>query len=137
VGLLLVGIGVGLGNWTWYSAHHQSQYSLKAAIVGPMALVLGLGMLVHGAGIPTTGATLLTRIYGFAGTVAALGLLHYLGYFNQPGHGSTERLLESGPLLLLLFIWFLPSRFFGPRAARPSAPPSTSADARPDPIVPR
>jgi hypothetical protein len=88
-------------------------------------------MLVHGAGIPTTGATLLTRIYGFAGTVAALGLLHYLGYFKQRGHGSTERLLESGPLLLLLLIWFLPSRVFGPHATRTSAPPPTSGEQRP------
>jgi len=64
-------IGFGLTAWTWHGAMTREQYGFKAAMFGPVAAVLGIGMLSHGAEIPLDGITRVTRIWGVADRLQA------------------------------------------------------------------
>ena len=134
-GALFVTIGGGLTWWSWSSALGEGHYSLKAAIIGPTVLVLGVGLLIHGRGIPTAGATMLTRVYGFAGSTAAIVFLFFLGYFARPHRSVALALLESALPFAMLLVWFLPSRAFGaadpPKVEPPPAPGPTNEPIEP------
>src|SRR5262245_13918872 len=91
--LFLLG-GGGLVAWAWRSALVSDQYSLKAALLGPTLLVLGIGLLIHGKGIPSSGATRLTRIYGVAGGLASIVNLYLLGFFERPVKHRSVWLME-------------------------------------------
>ena len=136
IGLLCTCMGAGLSWWAWTSAMSKGQYSLKAALVGPTCLGLGLGLLIHGKGIPTSGATVLTRVYGFAGGLGAIALLCSLGYFEQVRKSHALSIIELGLPFVMLVIWFLPSRMYGPPAA---ATPPTEGRGLPrnEPIKPK
>jgi len=129
--------GAALTWWSWHSALGEGHYSMKVAILGPTVLVLGLGLLIHGRGIPTSGATRLTRIYGFAGGVAAIVSLHLLGYFARPPrHRWTDLLYTALPFAMLL-VWFLPSRVFGAPEAAAAPPVAPLTGPTNEPIEPK
>jgi hypothetical protein len=135
-GLCLL-VGVALTAWTWRSALTDGHYALKAALFGPTLAVLGIGLLIHGKGIPTSGATRLTRIYGVAGGMATILNLYLLGFFDRPARHQSVWLLESAMPFLLLFVWALPNRFFG---GTPTAPVERTPHERsgaPRPIEPK
>lgn len=82
-----------------------------AAVLGPVGLLLGVGMAVHGLAMPTTHISRPARIWGLAGSVAAILNLWSLGYFAQGvGAGRTIRMLMP---VALVVAWFLPRRFYG------------------------
>ena len=118
-GVLCTVVGAGLTWWAWSSALGDGHYSLKAALVGPTLFVLGVGLLIHGRGIPTAGASVLTRLYGSAGGVATIVSLYLLGYFNRPHRDKSVAILEAALPFAMLFVWFLPSRVFGAEAPQP------------------
>jgi hypothetical protein len=64
-------------------------------------------------GIPTSGATRLTRIYGVAGGIATILNLHLLGFFERPFKHRSVWLIGSALPFLILLVWAHPSRFFG------------------------
>src|SRR5574341_287897 len=122
-GVLCFVVGAGLTVWAWRSALDGGQYGLKVAIIGPTVLVLGMGLLIHGKGIPTSGATRLTRIYGLAGGIATILNLYLLEFFERPVRHRSVWLMESALPFLLLLVWTLPNRFFG-GAPTPQVSPS-------------
>ncbi len=137
-GALALLAGGGLVVWSWRSALGDGHYGFKTALLGPTILVLGIGLLIHGEGIPTSGATRLTRIYGVAGGLAAIVNLYLLGFFSRPVKHRSVWMLETALPFLLLGVWALPSRFFGgetPPAANGDAEPR--APSPPPPIEPR
>jgi hypothetical protein len=123
-GLVCLVIGAGFTAWAWFEALHEGGYGVKRAAFGPQVMVVGIGLLIHGRGIPTAGVTSLTRAYGFAGGVAGLVNLYSLGYFEPPGKAHLFTLLT-------LLVWFLPGRMFGafkqPRAPTRSPPPGSGS----------
>lgn len=132
-GALALLAGGGLVVWSWRSALGDGQYGFKTALLGPTLLVLGIGLLIHGDGIPTSGATRLTRLYGVTGGLAAILNLYLLGFFSRPLKHRSVWVVETALPFLLLGVWALPSRFFGgetPPAATERAP------SRPPPIEP-
>jgi hypothetical protein len=135
-GVLCVVGGGTLTVLAWRSALGDGQYGLKAAIIGPTLLVLGVGMLIHGKGIPTSGATRLTRIYGVVGGVATIVNLYLLGFFQRPVKHRSVWLMESALPFLLPFVWALPSRFFGAQPS-PVLQPRPEPSGPPRPIEPR
>jgi len=132
-GFLQVPYSHNLGGW----ANVMIPITVVARGRGPTVLVLGLGLLIHGRGIPTSGATRLTRIYGFAGGVAAIVSLHLLGYFARPPrHRWTDLLYTALPFAMLL-VWFLPSRVFGAPEAAAAPPTAPVAGPTNEPIDPK
>jgi hypothetical protein len=136
-GVLCVVVGTGLTVWAWRSAMGAGQYGLKAAIIAPTVLVLGVGLLIHGKGIPTSGATRLTRIYGLVGGVATIINLYLLGFFQRPVKHRSVWLMESVLPFLLLLVWALPSRFFGGPSSPVVKHAQPAASSPPKPIEPR
>jgi len=136
-GLLCLTGGGALTWWTWHSALGDGHYSMKAAILGPTVLVMGLGMLIHGRGIPTSGVTMLSRLYGFAGGAAAIVCLYLLGYFARPARHRSVDLLYSALPFAMLLVWLLPSRVFGPRETPAAAPAPPVAGPTNEPIAPK
>jgi len=100
-------------------------------------LVLGVGLLIHGKGIPTSGVTRLTRIYGVAGGIATIVNLYLIGFFQRPVKHRSVWLMESALPFLLLLVWALPSRAFGgpPSPVVTHTPPEPSGP--PKPLEPR
>jgi hypothetical protein len=136
-GVLCAVIGTVLTIWAWRSALGDGQYDLKAAIVGPTVLALGVGLLIHGKGIPTSGATRLTRIYGVAGGLATIANLYLLGFFRRPVKHRSVWLMESALPFLLLLVWALPTRFFGGAPGSVAKHMPTEPRHTPKPIEPR
>ena len=86
-----------------------------AAFIGPLGLVLAVGMAVHGVAMPTTRISRPARMWGVVGSLAGSVNLWSLGYFSQGGGaGRTVRMLMP---LALVVAWFLPDRFYGEDAA--------------------
>jgi hypothetical protein len=138
-GVLCLLAGTGLTVWAWRSALTDGSYALKAAMVGPTILVLGIGFLVHGEGIPTSGITRLSRIYGVAGGLATIANLYLLGFFQRPVKHRSVWMMETALPFLLLGVWALPARVFGgDPTRRPIARPDPpDLPAPPPPIEPR
>lgn len=99
--------------WSWRAGGALA--SIQAAVVGPLSIALGLGLLVHGERIPRYGMNWLTRAYGLAGALAGGVYLWLIGRYAGGGSGSGRWLL----VMLVTVIWLVPM----PAAdqARPSA----------------
>jgi hypothetical protein len=138
-GLVLMASGAGLTALAWFDALHEGRYSVKAALLGPLAIVLGIGTLVHsslgqgvtrrlaghGGGTQSADEIWLTRAYGFGGQVAATLNLYFLGYFADAGKA---KLLF---MFLTFLVWFLPAKMFAMLAGE--KPPSKGASKAPMP----
>ena len=122
--LALIG-GVIITGLTWYWAISDGKYDVKVAVLGPLAFVLGIGLLVHGAEIPVDGITRRARQYGFFGSLAGLLNLFLLGYFHKPHSSRVSLLLHLAVPVVVIAVWFLPDRFFG----GPGSVPPKPADA--------
>jgi len=123
-------VGLGLTAWTWQSAVVREQYGMKAAILGPVAVVLGLGMLLNGADMPLDGITQLTRRWGLAGSVAGIVNLYLLGFFDRAHRSAAARYVDLAVPVVMILVWFLPDRFYGGPGYVVPADPS-------EPIEPR
>jgi len=134
-GVLCFVLGTGLAIWAWRDALTDGHYGLKAAVIGPTVAVIGLGLLIHGKGIPTSGATRLTRIYGVAGGLATIVNLYAVGFFQRPVKHRSVWLLESALPFVLPLVWALPGRFFGGTPGPVAEQPEASGP--PKPIEPR
>ena len=87
--------------------------SQLGAVAGPVGVVLGLGMAIHGRAMPPTHITFPARVWGLLGSVAAFANLWSLGYFERGGRAGIARwLLPAG----LVGAWLLPRRFYGEEA---------------------
>jgi hypothetical protein len=101
-----------------------------AAFGGPLALILGIGMAVHGRTMPTNHISVPARVWGVLGSGGAIVNLWTLGYFNQGvGLGRTARLLMP---VALVAAWFLPARFYGENALREPASSGTTPEGEVD-----
>src|SRR5688572_26599368 len=80
-----------------------------AAMLGPVGVVLGIGMAIHGGAMPPTRITPVTRVWGTVGSIAACAHVWFRGYFEQGGAGGVVRLLMP---VALIAAWWLPSRFY-------------------------
>lgn len=87
--------------------------SQLAAAAGPVGVVLGVGVAIHGRGMPPSGITTVTRAWGLVGSAAALVNLWTLGYFAMGGAaGRVARWLLP---VALVGGWLLPARAYGSR----------------------
>jgi len=85
-----------------------------AAMIGPVAFVLGVGMAVHGAAMPPAGVTRVTRIWGLIGSAFAALNLWTLGFFG--GEGFARTVARVAVPVALVVVWLLPARFYGERS---------------------
>jgi hypothetical protein len=100
-GGILLGVGVMMSAFAWYEALREGQFGEKGALFGPLAIVVGIGLLVHGPAMGRMRVNYLSRIYAVCGTLAGLGNLYLLT-------GEVDRIL-----LLLPLLWLLPAWVFG------------------------
>jgi hypothetical protein len=100
-GAILLGVGAMMLAFTWYEALREGLFPEKSAIFGPVAIVVGIGLLVHGPAMGRTHVNHLSRIYAICGTLAGLGDVYLLA-------GHVDRILFLLPLL-----WLLPAWVFG------------------------
>jgi hypothetical protein len=107
--LLACGTGLTFLSHRWgVGGNHMSQL---AACFGPMAVVLGVGMVIHGVAMPLNRISLAARFWGIVGSLAGAANLWDLGYFQQGGPaGRAVRLLMP---VALVGAWLLPARFYG------------------------
>lgn len=130
MGLLVLLGGIAVVGLTWRWAAGDGHYDVKAGIIGPLMVVLGTGLILHGAQIPLDGIRPLTRIYGVAGSLAGLLNLFLLGFFERPHRSEAARLLDLAVPILMVVVWFLPDRFYGGTGHVPDRSPSASIDPR-------
>jgi hypothetical protein len=100
-GAIVLVVGALMLAFTWYEALRESLFSEKAAILGPVAMVAGIGLLIHGPAMGRMRVNYLSRIYGVCGTLAGLGNVYLLA-------GEVDRML-----LILPLLWLLPASVFG------------------------
>ena len=99
--------------------------SQLGAVAGPVGVVLGLGMAIHGRAMPPTHITVPARAWGLLGSVAAIANLWSLGYFERGGRAGVVRWLLP---VSLVVAWLLPRRFYGEEAPSiPGTPPGSSS----------
>jgi hypothetical protein len=110
---ILFGCGIGLVTLTRLWGIRSNPMFLLAAGFGPIALVLGVGMAIHGRAMPVDRVTMLARIWGIAGSIVSVVNLQLMGYFATP---NAERTFARFVIpLALLVAWLLPARFYGDR----------------------
>ena len=126
-GLMFAG-GAALTYGAWSDAR-AGEYAMTAAVLGPMMLTLGVGLLVHGTGIAIAGINLRTRLYGLAGTTLTVGLLFAYGFFGRPVEHRALWLAESAVPFALGVYWLLPARRLGGKPHDPLAGVIAEADA--------
>ena len=127
-GLLALIAGIVAIGLTWRWAVNDGTYDVKVAVIGPLALLVGVGFLVHGAEIPLDGIRPLTRVYGLAGSLAGILNLYLLGYFARPLRSERARLLDLVLPIVMIAVWFLPDRFYGGTGHVPERPADASID---------
>ena len=130
VGLLALIAGIAVIALTWRWALQDHHYSAKLAVIGPLALVLGVGFLVHGAEIPADGIRRLTRIYGLLGSLAGILNLYLLGYFERPHRSAAAGYIDLLLPIAMIGAWFLPDRAYGGPGHVPDRPESASIEPR-------
>jgi len=130
LGVVALLCGLAATGLTWHWALQDGSYDFKAALVGPVALVVGIGMLIQGAEIPLDGITPRTRMWGLAGSVAAIVNLYLLGYFDGVDEAEALGLLKLAIPVVITIVWFLPDRFFGGRGYVPARPPDSPIQPR-------
>jgi len=87
---------------------------VQAAVAGPLSTLLGLGQLLHGAGIPRPGMSRLTRAYGIAGGLAGAAYLAVITRYAEAPTGRARWLLP----LLATVVWLVPM----PATSEPGPP---------------
>lgn len=102
--LVLLAAGVVLMGLAWRWRAGGGLAVVQAAVAGPLSAALGVGMLLHGEGIPRDGMSRLTRAYGVAGGLAGGVYLFLVGRFSHPPAGRLRWLL---PVLATL-VWLIP-----------------------------
>lgn len=130
VGLLVLLGGIAVTGLTWRWAAGNGHYDVKAAVVGPLMLALGIGFLVHGAAIPLDGIRPLTRLYGVVGSLAGIFNLYLLGFFERAHRSGSARILDLAVPVVLVAVWFLPDRFYGGSGNVPERPADASIEPR-------
>ena len=130
VGLLVLLGGIAVTVLTWRWSFEDGRYDVKAAVIGPLMVILGVGFLVHGAEIPLDGIRPLTRAYGVVGSLAGILDLYLLGFFERAHRSETARLLDLAVPVVLIAAWFLPARFYGGPGHVPDRPESASIEPR-------
>jgi len=98
--------------------------SQMAAFLGPLGLVLGLGMAIHGTAMPVSRITTLARVWGLGASAAVFLNLWLLGYFSKGG--SAVRATKWLVPVALVVAWLLPARFYGDDSPPPAIPTTTS-----------
>jgi hypothetical protein len=127
-GALLFAGGAALTYGAWSEAR-KGGYAMTPAVIGPMMLALGIGLLVHGTGIAIAGINLRTRLYGLAGTAITVGLLFAYGFFDRPMENRWLWLAESAVPFALGVYWLLPARRLGGRPHDPLGSILAAAEA--------
>ena len=108
--LLLLGCGAALIAMSQSWGIGADMMSQLAGLMGPVALVLGVGMAIHGTAMPLDRITTLSRGWGIAGSLAAVLNLWMAGYFSRGGLSKSVR--WAMPIALVV-AWLLPDRFYG------------------------
>lgn len=103
-GALLLVAGIVLISLAWHWRAGGGLAVVQAAVAGPLSTALGLGVLIHGAGIPRYGMSRLTRAYGLAGGLAGTAYLFAIGRYAEGPTGQARWLLA----LLAIVIWLVP-----------------------------
>jgi len=85
--------------------------SQLAGLLGPVGLALGLGMAIHGRAMPVDRISTLARVWGIAGSLAAVLNLWLSGYFMRGG--AAGKAVRWALPLVLVVAWLLPGRFYG------------------------
>ena len=86
------------------------------AVMGPVGVALGVGMMIHGKAMPPTHVSLAARCWGTCGSLEACWHLLYRGYFE---HRAATGVARSLMPLVLVLVWWLPGRFYGPEPGKP------------------
>lgn len=122
--LLLCGIGLTTLTRMWgIKPNFMSQ---MGAFVGPVAIMLGIGMAIHGRAMPPDRITLFARAWGLLGSAVTLANAWSMGYFD--GSTAGRRLGQWLLPTILVVVWFLPARFFD---GVDTPPPDPAGDAQP------
>jgi hypothetical protein len=128
-GLLCLAIGGVLTwlSWRW-GIKTGASHAFKAAAIGPMAFVLGVGLLWSGAAMPVDGITPRTRRVGILGSLAGLSNLYLLGFFGDSRTGM--RVVQVIAAAAVIGAWLLPARYYGGEGRVPDRPPDAPIDPR-------
>ena len=115
-------LSVAMTVWAWHAPVHNGHFGLKGPILGPFGVAVGTSLVIHGKGGSQLAQWQRLRVYGVAGTAAAIVNLYLMGYFAMP---ATQRIRW---MVFLMFLpWALPARLF----VRPSR--ATTEDSPKEP----
>ena len=107
---ILLACGAGLLTLSRVWGVEHSRASQMATCVGPIAIVLGVGMAIHGSAMPINRITLRTRIWGIVGSAVSVLNLWTVGYFD-PTTAGRQAARFAIPIAMLI-AWLLPARFY-------------------------
>jgi hypothetical protein len=115
-GCILLAIGTFLVAVTEYSARREGTYGVAATFLGPFALAVGLGLLVHAPKLPILRAERRESLYLLAGALGGAGNLYRFGALDP---GSRVRLPilvgVSAMVLYSIYQWVRASYWEGRR----------------------
>jgi hypothetical protein len=129
---MLLLCGTGLTILTHVFGVNSGMMSQMAAGVGPVAIVLGIGMAVHGQSMPPNRISVPARAWGMLGSAVSIAHLWWIGYFAVPTPG--RKFAQLIIPIALIVAWLLPARAYGDEAPEsqpaadpmaPHAPPAT------------
>ena len=129
--LLVCGTGLTTISHVWGIG--TSRASQMAACVGPVAIVLGIGMAMNGSAMPINRITLKTRIWGIVGSAVSVLHLWMAGYFDSTLGG--RQVGRFAIPIALLVAWLLPARAYGDDAPSSPTPKTDMVSGRPQPRV--
>jgi hypothetical protein len=108
VGLLGLVVSASLVAYVWHSALTRGRYSMMAAIMGPMTLVIALAAIVHGDALSLARVTPRLRIYGIVGSLCSTLNLYHLGFFTH--ENTIASAFAIGLPVVMIGLWLLPAR---------------------------
>jgi HAMP domain-containing protein len=100
--LLLAGLALMWLAWRWRAGGGLAV--VQAAVAGPLSVLLGLGLLIHGERMPRYGMSRLTRRYGIAGGLAGAACLWVITGYAEAPTGRARWLLP----VLATVVWLVP-----------------------------
>ena len=115
--LLLCGGALVYLSRTW-NVFQRGPMGMFATAMGPVAVILGIGMAIHGGAMPPTHITTVTRAWGILGSLASCAYLWSLGFFSAGAHSAGGAVRAVVPLAMV-GVWFLPASYFGSKPADP------------------